>query len=69
MKDFEELFNDFLDGAEYDQAEGFLFTARRMAFQAGWMAAGGEPPKGQNLAQLYGARYMCPRERAGDKRD
>ena len=42
MKNFEQLFSDFIDGTEYDKAEEALFSLIRMAFKAGWLAAGGE---------------------------
>ena len=40
--DFEKAFGDFLDRREYDQAENALFAMVRIAFLAGWKAAGGE---------------------------
>ncbi|MCL2842783.1 MAG: hypothetical protein FWE28_04860 [Oscillospiraceae bacterium] len=42
MKEFESSFSDFIDGQEYDKAEDALFSLVRMAFKAGWQAAGGE---------------------------
>ena len=39
--DFEKAFGDFLDRREYDQAENALFAMVRIAFLAGWKAAGG----------------------------
>ena len=41
--DFEQAFGDFLDRREYDQAENALFAMVRIAFLAGWKAAGGNP--------------------------
>ena len=38
---FEESFAEFLAGNDYDQAEGYLFSVARLAFAAGWEAAGG----------------------------
>ena len=40
--DFEQAFSDFLDSRAYDQAEDALFSMVRMAFLAGWKAAGGD---------------------------
>ena len=37
---------------EYDQAANALFEITRAAFQAGWLAAGGQPPVPQKLFQL-----------------
>ena len=50
--DFEKAFGDFLDRREYDQAENALFSMVRIAFLAGWQAAGGNPPPPQNIFQL-----------------
>lgn len=47
--DFEEAFSDFLDRREYDQAENALFSIVRIAYMAGWLAAGGEPPPPQKV--------------------
>ena len=43
--EYEEAFGRFLERAEYDEAEGALFSLVRAAFQAGWLAAGGEHQK------------------------
>ena len=51
--DFEKAFGDFLDRREYDQAENALFSIVRIAFSAGWKAAGGKPPAAQNVIELY----------------
>ena len=40
--EFEAAFDRFLEQAEYDEAEDALFSLARAAFQAGWLAAGGE---------------------------
>ena len=40
--EYEEAFGRFLERAEYDEAEDALFSLVRAAFQAGWLAAGGE---------------------------
>lgn len=50
--DFEKAFDDFMDRREYDQAENALFSMVRIAFAAGWKAAGGEPPQPQKIFQL-----------------
>lgn len=50
--DFEKAFSDFLDRREYDQAENAMFAMVRIAFVAGWKAAGGNPPKPQKILEL-----------------
>ncbi len=50
--DFEQAFGDFIARREYDQAENALFAMVRIAFKAGWLAAGGEPPQPQKIFQL-----------------
>lgn len=50
--DFEKAFSDFLERREYDQAENALFAMIRIAFLAGWKAAGGDPPQPQKIFQL-----------------
>ena len=50
--DFEEAFGNFLDRREYDEAENALFDMVRIAFLAGWMSAGGEPPKPQKIFDI-----------------
>lgn len=47
--DFEKAFSDFIDRREYDQAENALFSMVRVAFVAGWLAAGGSPPQPQKI--------------------
>ena len=47
--EFEEAFSDFLDRHEYDEAENYLFLMVRLAFSAGWQAAGGTPPKAERI--------------------
>ena len=49
---FEQAFSDFLDRREYNQAENALFSMVRIAFLAGWKAAGGETPPPQKLFRL-----------------
>ena len=50
--DFEEAFSNFMERREYDEAENALFSMIRIAFLAGWKAAGGEPPVPQKLFEL-----------------
>ena len=53
--DFEDAFSKFLERTEYDEAEAALFAIVRLSFQAGWRAAGGEPPVPQRIFELiYG---------------
>lgn len=49
---FERAFADFIDRREYDQAEQALFSMVRIAFLAGWKAAGGCPPPPQRVVEL-----------------
>ena len=51
--DFEKAFSDFIDRREYDQAENALFAMVRIAFLAGWNAAGGNPPEPQKVIELF----------------
>lgn len=45
-KDTYELeFEKFLEDENYEAAEDALFSIARAAFEAGWLAAGGEPPR------------------------
>jgi len=53
MKDFEGYFSDFLDSTEYDKAEEAVFSFVRMAFKAGWIAAGGEAPSLAKVSTKY----------------
>lgn len=50
--DFEKAFDDFLDRREYDEAENALFSMVRIAFLAGWKAAGGDAPKSQEVVRV-----------------
>lgn len=50
--DFEKCFGEFIDRREYDKAENALFSMVRIAFVAGWLAAGGDPPKAQKVLTL-----------------
>jgi len=49
MQDFEGSFSTFIDGTEYDKAEDAIFALVRTTFQAGWLAAGGELQKLQDV--------------------
>ena len=50
--DFEAAFANFLDRHEYDEAENYLFSMVRLAFAAGWKAAGGAPPQQERIFEL-----------------
>ena len=50
--EFEHAFSEFLDRREYDEAESALFAMVRIAFAAGWKAAGGEPPRSERIFEL-----------------
>ena len=50
--EFEEAFSNFLERHEYDEAEHYLFMMVRMAFAAGWKAAGGTPPQQERIFEL-----------------
>lgn len=62
MPDFEKAFDDFIDRREYDQAESALFSMVRIAFKAGWLAAGGHPPKAQKVVELARPHRAIPPE-------
>ena len=49
---FEKAFADFIDRREYDEAQSALFDMVRISFQAGWQAAGGDPPAPQPVVWL-----------------
>jgi len=53
MHDFEKSFGNFLDRREYGSAQNALFSMARIAFTAGWVSAGGNPPKPQNVVELF----------------
>lgn len=57
---FEKAFGDFLDRREYDQAENALFAMVRIAFLAGWKAAGGDPPQPQKVFELVHKNNIDP---------
>ena len=50
--EFEQAFSQFLDRHEYDEAESALFAMVRIAFTAGWKAAGGQPPQSERIFVL-----------------
>ena len=50
--EFEDAFSAFLERHEYDEAENYLFMMVRIAFAAGWKAAGGQPPKQERIFEL-----------------
>lgn len=50
--DFEKAFGDYIDRREYDEVQNVLFTIIRSAFEAGWKAAGGEPPIPHKIFEL-----------------
>ena len=50
--ELEEAFSNFLDRHEYDEAEAALFSVVRLAFVAGWRAAGGTPPQAERIYEL-----------------
>lgn len=49
---FEQAFADFLNGNDYDRAENALFALARLAFAAGWQAAGGAAPQPVKIFQI-----------------
>jgi hypothetical protein len=49
---FEKVFSDFIARREYDEAQNALFEMVRISFQAGWKAAGGDPPPAQPVLRL-----------------
>ena len=59
--EFEKCFSDFLDRHEYDEAENALFAMVRIAFSAGWQAAGGAPPQSERIYELLAP---CPSGKA-----
>ncbi len=59
--DFEEAFSNFLERREYDEAQSALFAMVRIAFLAGWKAAGGEPPSPQKIFELIHCGADDPR--------
>jgi len=64
--DFEEAFGNFLERTEYDKASNALFSLARAAFQAGWLAAGGQPPVPQKIFELIRPN-KDPQQMAGEE--
>jgi len=62
MQDFEKAFGDFIDRREYDQAENALFSMIRISFKAGWVAAGGSPPRPQKVISIVSPQREIPPE-------
>lgn len=60
--DFEKAFGDFIDRREYDCAENALFSMVRISFTAGWLAAGGNPPKPTKIIELKHKKVVDLRE-------
>ena len=56
--DFEKVFGDFLERKEYDEAQGALFTIVRKSFEAGWNAAGGDPPAPQKIFEIVKGEHQ-----------
>jgi len=50
--DFEAAFSCFLERRDYDEAANQMFTLARLAFAAGWQAAGGTPPQEEPIFTL-----------------
>lgn len=63
--EFEKCFADFLNRHEYDEAENALFAMVRIAFSAGWQAAGGAPPQSERIYELLAALSPCALRRSG----
>jgi hypothetical protein len=52
VPDLEVLFGDFIDGKEYEGAQDELLSVVRLAYIAGWIAAGGKPPTRPKIIAL-----------------
>lgn len=50
--EFEARFADFLETRDYDKAASDLFAIVRIAFAAGWQAAGGQGPVPQKIFSI-----------------
>ncbi len=55
--EFEYAFSQFLERHEYDEVEHYLFSMVRVAFAAGWRAAGGAPVREERIFQLLGRNW------------
>ncbi len=64
--EFEEACSSFLDRHEYDEAENYLFSMVRVAFIAGWQAAGGAPPKAERIYELLPGGFSPDKAPAED---
>lgn len=58
--EFEKSFSDFLDSKEYDQAEEALFSMARIAYIAGWKAAGGDTSQPHKTLELVHSDQVNP---------
>ena len=61
LTDLDQAFDEFLEQREYDKAEDALFSMIRIAFRAGWIAAGGDPTEDQKIIPLMCAGVPCRR--------
>ncbi|MDY4182355.1 MAG: hypothetical protein SOY13_12150 [Pseudoflavonifractor sp.] len=57
---FEAAFSAFLERHEYGEAENYLFSMVRLAFAAGWKAAGGSPPQAERVFELLSPLKQDP---------
>ena len=64
--EFEEAFSNFLERHEYDEAENYLFSMVRLAFVAGWKAAGGDPPRPSGSSSSSSRRKRKARRSQSD---
>jgi len=60
MQNFELSFRDFIGCEDVGQAQGTVYFILRMAFKAGWLATGGEPPKIEPAAQSFRVMNVNP---------
>ena len=58
--EIEEAFSNFLEERAYDEAESWLFSMMRLAFAAGWQAAGGQPAKAERMFEVISAPKQKP---------
>ena len=52
-KDYDLAFEAFLESETYDAAEAVMFAIAARAFEAGWLAAGGDPLARPTKADKY----------------
>lgn len=50
--EFEAAFSAFLDSNQCDETENHIFAIMRIAFAAGWKAAGGDEPQKKKFGIL-----------------